>query len=171
MIQMAQYAIALLFIGFCSVLTGQAIQIHFERQRKKKRIFEARTRLSQTIENKHQHDWRRVTEFAKQCREVGCKIIGIESNAPDGMPEYLQLLAKSKSREESITLSEEYKSHDPRMDGWRCPKCNRVIPSLNDLPRSPWKDRPYELNPLSAQPESKCPYCQVDLVKTSLMSR
>lgn len=142
---MTPYVLGLLFGFFVIWLVFDAIRIFNHRRAKKSEPAPA--------EKTHSHNWRKITPFAKQCKD--CKTIEVAPNAPEGLEEYLKLLASAKTPKESLLRAEEYKFHDQRMQGWTCPKCKLVIPRIENLPRSPWTNG-------QAQPP-RCPYCEVEL--------
>lgn len=144
MIYWVKFVIGFTFTFFATWLAVDAIKIFIQRRRLKATAF---------VPKVHSHSWRKITPFAKQCKD--CKTIEVAPTAPEGLEEYLTLMATAKDRRETMLHAEEYKFHDQRTQGWTCPACRRVIPNLSDIPRSPFVDG-------VMKPE--CPYCGVELL-------
>lgn len=144
---MTSYVLSVLFAFFVSWLVVDAIRIYRNRGRRKT--------VDPPAEKAHSHNWRKITPFAKQCKD--CKTIEVAPTAPEGLEEYLRLMASAKDRKETLLHAEEYKFHDQRTQGWTCPQCQRVIPSLADIPRSPFG--------VDGKMIPECPYCGVALME------
>jgi DNA-directed RNA polymerase subunit RPC12/RpoP len=74
----------------------------------------------------HEHDWRSVTEFVQQCRVEGCGIVEFKGDVPEGVKEYVRLMAEKT--EDPIRQARAYVLTDPKMWGIKCPACSRPIP-------------------------------------------
>jgi hypothetical protein len=135
------------FLVFVAFMIGDAILIKWRRslEKKGKQSFDAALHdevlrseakhLTEPVGHNHEHDWRQITEFLKQCRT--CKQFEISPRAPTGLHEYLS----NKPQPSSLYV-------------FSCPACKRGIPPLKDLPRRPWPDGEQKL---------ECPYCGTEL--------
>jgi hypothetical protein len=143
-------AFIICFIGFCMILVTEAVRFRRANDR------QSRLRpVDPPAPLECPHDWRQVTEFVKQCRT--CKTYSVESDAPDGIADYMALLTSPSGRKDPIMAAGAYHFLDPRMSqAMVCLNCYQPIPLLDELPRNPFLER-----------ELKCPYCAADL-KTQL---
>lgn len=104
----------------------------------------------------HEHRWRYITEFAKQCQERTCGKVETMGPVPDGMADYLALMTSRRARTHPVEEAIHYKELDARAWGAICPACERVIGDPEDLPQSPF-------SPTQKQ-KYRCPYCQNSLI-------
>lgn len=98
---------------------------------------------------KHEHEWRNVTEFVRQCRFRECGQVELIGSPPDGMSEYVSLMTSRQARISPIGEASLYANLDSRAWGQKCMFCTRVIPDPDNLPMSPF---------LPVR-EYRCPYC------------
>lgn len=106
----------------------------------------------------HEHRWRYITEFAKQCQERTCGKVETMGPVPDGMADYLDLMTTRKARIDPKGEASHYPEMDPRAWGVKCPACERVIGDPDGLARNPFTGNPVHCAGLV------CPYCQKYLV-------
>lgn len=102
----------------------------------------------------HEHQWRQVTEFVRQCNDRKCSAVEFPVNPPDGMREYVGLMTTRQAKENPKLEASIYPSLDPRMiadgsDGVKCEKCARVYPAF-----FPW-----------------CPYCDPRPIDIEIVQR
>ena len=102
----------------------------------------------------HEHQWRQVTEFVRQCNDRKCSAIEYPVNPPDGMREYVGLMTTREAKKNPKLEAQIYPSLDPRMiadgsDGVKCKNCARVFPAF-----FPW-----------------CPYCDPRPIDIEILQR
>lgn len=102
----------------------------------------------------HEHQWRQVTEFVRQCNDRKCSAVEYPVNPPDGMREYVGLMTTREARKNPKLEAQIYATLDTRMiadgtDGVKCEKCTRVYPVF-----FPW-----------------CPYCDPRPIDIEIVQR
>lgn len=156
MVTIAKYVFVFLISFYAVFLIIQAILFQLaERRLKSSKPTKAQFSVPEQHEPEHEHEWRKVTIFGKQCQ--ACKAVEVTITAPDGLKDYLELVASAKTPKESVLRAEEYKFYDHRNAGLACPGCQRIIPVFEQLPRSPY---------FNSNDPPACPYCGMDLLET-----
>lgn len=98
----------------------------------------------------HEHEWREVTPFVRQCRFRECSKVEFGDSVPDGMMDYVNLMTSRQARVDPNGEASHYSELDPRAWGPKCPTCDRVIGFPWSLPASPF----------GIASQLNCPYCQ-----------
>lgn len=101
----------------------------------------------------HEHEWRLVTPYIRQCKSMTCAKVEFGTDVPDGMTEYAKLMTSRQAYVDPNGEASHYPELDPRAWGPKCPACDRVIGFPWNIPKSPW----------ILDPRYDCPYCQVTL--------
>ncbi len=113
------------------------------------------SRAEKKNEKPHVHDWRYITEFAKQCRVPTCAALELRNEVPDGMGDYLALMTADHVKGHEVQQAQLYKDLDPKMHGPQCPQCRRPVPERPELcAQNPFKP---------GERFKECPYCGLEL--------
>lgn len=104
----------------------------------------------------HEHEWRQVTAFVRQCKVMECSKVEFGDDVPDGMASYVKLMTSRQAYVDPNGEASHYPELDPRAWGPKCSVCDRIIGFPWNIPRSPWLAH----NSLLYD----CPYCQETLI-------
>lgn len=153
------------FVAFVFALVIRAFILKYTAKPDDRAIFETVNTVTVHTIKPHDHEWRHITDYVKQCRIRECSKVEFGSDVPAGMAEYVTLMTSRQARIDPNGEASHYSELDERAWGPKCPACDRVIGFPWTIARGAF-DVQYE-NELVGS----CPYCQTRLQFLSVDKR